>query len=400
MSMHLLMASRTTPFHSIGGMQSIAWDLAREFTRQGHKVTFLTTATRGGPSAGLHMLEGVNMVFLAGTTPEVYDRKWWRASQQYVLQGLAQEVDAVLSVSAAAASLLPLRERFRPGVKFLFQAHGTSWGEAVSKWRTGQAMAIAKSVKNLYWLFKDATIYPRFDHIVAVGDELGESFRHRPLTWMTGGAQCSTIANGVNTHFFGFDDAKRQTTRQTLGLPAHARVVLFAARLHPQKGCMEALAAFKRLLERNDSTTRDLRMLIVGHGEETSRLQQACATDANLSARVLMTGAVERSQMPGLMAASDLFLFPTLRKEGLPMNVLEALASGLPVITAPSLRSMLRELDVSYADPRSADAMADAMALELQHPAPTHRAPRIPANYTLQHCATRYMATLAPGVRA
>lgn len=399
MSMHLLMASRTTPFHSIGGMQSIAWDLAREFTRQGHRVTFLTTATQKGPSAGTHVVEGVNMVFLPGTTPEVYDRKWWRASQQYVLEGSMKEIDAVLSVSAAAASLLPLRDRFRPGVKFLFQAHGTSWGEAVSKWRTGQAMAFAKSVKNLYWLFKDATIYPRFDHIVAVGDELGESFKHAPLTWMTGTAKCSTISNGVNTEFFGFDCAQRQAVRQRLGLPVNSQVVLFAARLHPQKGGMEALHGFKELLGTTDPALDDLRMLIVGHGEETQRLQQAVAADAALSQRVVLTGAVERAQMPGLMAASDLFVFPTLRKEGLPMNVLEALASGLPVITSPDLQALLRDLDVAYANPRAPQALAAAMATGLRSADPLHRVPRIPATYTLQHCATRYVATLTPGAQ-
>jgi glycosyltransferase involved in cell wall biosynthesis len=400
--MHILMASRTTPFHSIGGMQSISWDLAREFVEQGHQVTFLTTRCLTAPYQGQRQIEGVSMVFLDDTTPEVYDGRWWRASKLFVERHLIDKVDAVLSVSAAAASLLPLRPRMKPGVQFVFQAHGSSWGEAVSKWATGRPLAIAKSVKNLYWMVKDATIYPRFDAIVSVGDELGRSFLEPPLRWMTGGARCSTIVNGVDKRFFGYATDRRLQTRLKWQIPPQARVVLFAARLHPQKGCLEAVAGFKQLLLRPE--LQDLHMLIVGHGEEFARLKAKVADDPALHGRITLTGAVERAAMPGLMSASDAFLFPTLRREGLPMNILEALANGLPVLTSPSLKSMLSELDVQYADPRSAESLAQVLQQILTSSASnggpsSHRDAKLPDAYTLGHCAARYVEALAPRAR-
>ena len=47
MTQHILGVARTLPFHSIGGMQAIAWDLFREFARLGHKVTVITTSIPG-----------------------------------------------------------------------------------------------------------------------------------------------------------------------------------------------------------------------------------------------------------------------------------------------------------------------------------------------------------------
>ena len=55
--------------------------------------------------------------------------------------------------------------------------------------------------------------------------------------------------------------------------------------------------------------------------------------------------AVSRAAMPEQLSAGDAFVFPVLGREGLPLNVLEALSIGLPCVCAESLRATFGALD-------------------------------------------------------
>ncbi|WP_220029383.1 hypothetical protein, partial [Legionella pneumophila] len=126
-------------------------------------VTVLTTAIPGRDSA--FEMEGVSVEPVFTAPAERYSVQWWRDSDAAALRIHAREpVGAVLRISSAAAEMSGFRA-VAPAVPFLFQAHGTSWGELQSKLRSGQPLQWLKSAKNLLSLFKDARIYRRFDHI-------------------------------------------------------------------------------------------------------------------------------------------------------------------------------------------------------------------------------------------
>lgn len=322
--MRILGVARTLPFHSIGGMQSIAWDLFREFAKEGHEVTVLTTRIAGEP-VGESMRDGVRVVALAGTSPERCNGAWWRLSAAW-FEVSYRNYDAVLSISSAAASIATKRS-LAPKMPFLFQAHGTSWGEVLSKWRTGRPLQIAKSVRNVYWLFKDAVIYRRFDKIVLVGDYLQRQFASLPVSLFARGVNTEVVFNGINEDEFYFSEEERIKVRESLGWSPSHKVTVYAARMHPQKGAALALRAFARLHPKENH-----RLLMVGPGEELRSLQDMAA-DLGCSSRVVFTGGVSRTALRGYLSAGDAFIFPTLRDEvGLTPNVLEALAVGLPVV--------------------------------------------------------------------
>ncbi|NAP77365.1 glycosyltransferase, partial [Escherichia coli] len=73
-----------------------------------------------------------------------------------------------------------------------------------------------------------------------------------------------------------------------------------------------------------------------GDGEEAGRLSQL-ASDLGISKNIIFLGGKERCELARLMQASDVFVFLTKRVEGLPLNVLEAMSSGLPVIISKHL---------------------------------------------------------------
>jgi len=112
--------------------------------------------------------------------------------------------------------------------------------------------------------------------------------------------------------------------RAELGLPAAAPVLVCVGRLAPQKDHPTLLAALARL-------PAEVVLLIVGgdpFGDGEARLRRAAA-ELRLGERARFLGI--RHDVPDLLAASDLFVLPSLW-EGLGLVFLEAMAVGLPVV--------------------------------------------------------------------
>ncbi|MCI0499182.1 MAG: glycosyltransferase family 4 protein [Planctomycetales bacterium] len=77
----------------------------------------------------------------------------------------------------------------------------------------------------------------------------------------------------------------------------------------------------------------DVRLTIVGEGNLLAELRKK-AVDLNLSDRVVLMGLVGRQQMPEVYRANDIFVMAS-QHEGMSNAMLEAIASGLPVVTTP-----------------------------------------------------------------
>lgn len=382
MTQHILALARTLPFHSIGGMQSIAWDLLRRFAQQGSRVSVLTTWVPG-QDAPFHM-DGVTVVPVPETTPERCNDKWWKGSRKEAERILKiAPPSVVFSVSSAGAGLLPLRPAM-PGVPFVFQAHGTSWGELISKWRTRHPVQMIKSLRNAYWLLKDVGIYKQFDAIALVGDVIEEQFRRPPLSWFVKSIRRVIIRNGIDTSIFQFSEKDRAFHRERWGWDGGDPVFVFAARLHAQKGLHQTINAFRLLHEDMPSA----RLLIIGDGDERQAAEEKTASFGN---SVRFVGGVPRASVPGLLSAADIFVFPTLRQEGLPMNVLEALAIGLPVVTSEEMREVLpSDLEVTYVPSQETNRLAKSM-WRCVVAGPRDGISRLPHLLSLDHCAESYL---------
>jgi glycosyltransferase involved in cell wall biosynthesis len=128
------------------------------------------------------------------------------------------------------------------------------------------------------------------------------------------------IPNGVDTQRFSpVPPEKKMQLRKTLGLPIESPIAIFSGRLVPGKHVDRLLAAWRNLQEEFPQAL----LLIIGSGEEESRLRQMSGEN------VQFIGQVE--DVTPYLQSSDFFVLPSAA-EGLSNALLEALSVGLPCI--------------------------------------------------------------------
>lgn len=378
----LIVLARALPQHCIGGMQTVAWDLATELVRQDIKVTVLTAEIPGRPVCFEE--QGVRVRALTGTPWHRYGHNWRLATRTVFQQELLAHCDLVLSVSAGGFGLLPLRERI-PTVPFVLQAHGTSIREIASKWRTGRPKAIATSIRNAAWVPRDLAAYRHFDAIVAVGDRVAADFKMWPVNRLVDRRLIKVIRNGIDTVRFRPDMNSRRRLRAEFGWSDELKVIISVGRLHKQKGLAYALEGFALLARRHPN----VRYAIVGEGPELRALKQH-AERLGIGPYVCFCGSVPRELIPSYLNAADVMLFTTTHAEGEPLNVLEALAVGLPVVASGHLypHGVPSEHILAVA-PSDATAVVTALQTALEFP--RSRQSVLPVGYTMTESVRAYL---------
>lgn len=164
------------------------------------------------------------------------------------------------------------------------------------------------------------------------------------------------IYNGVDLERFSGDG--RADARRELGIAHDAPVAVHVAQLRPEKGHDVLLAAAASVLERVPAA----RFLLVGDGALRAPIE-ARIRELGIAESVTLLGV--RHDVPRILAAADLALLPSKpRVETFPNSILEAMASGLPVVASRvgSLDEMVEDGVTGYLVPADdARALADAI---------------------------------------
>lgn len=153
----------------------------------------------------------------------------------------------------------------------------------------------------------------------------------RNVMMATGGSQESPSAkNPAVSWIFSTSLSNRQLADATpRALPKELGPrLLIACRQEAKKGTDVVLLALKEISSEFRGATLD----VVGGGSMLERYRKL-AESYGVAERVVFHGRVEQSKVVELMKDAHLFCFPTTASEGFPKVVLEAMASGLPVIT-------------------------------------------------------------------
>jgi glycosyltransferase involved in cell wall biosynthesis len=146
-----------------------------------------------------------------------------------------------------------------------------------------------------------------FHNIVVARDAL-EELRERGVPM----EKCSHISNGVDTGLFHPRPARIPDT------------IVFVGSLIPRKGVKYLLQAMTSLPER-------YRLEIAGDGPSRAKLEEA-VSQLGLTGRVAFLGALTQHELAELLGRCHTFVLPSL-SEGLPLSLLEAMASGCAVVS-------------------------------------------------------------------
>ncbi len=205
------------------------------------------------------------------------------------------------------------------------------------------------------------------DHVIALSDHV-RSFvsRHGRVD-----------SRRISRVYYGFDPEiyparPRTDIRRELSLPGDAFLFGIVARITEQKGHLDLLEAFARVVERRPAT----RLLIVGGPGYDLRFLRAVELGVSrleLEDRVIMTGA--RPDAFSIIGQLDCLVMPS-HWEGFGMVFLEALYQGVPVVAtiAGAIPEVVRHgIDGLLARPADPASLAETMDEMIERHAVFHK---------------------------
>ena len=162
--------------------------------------------------------------------------------------------------------------------------------------------------------------------------------------------------NGVNGERFRIRD--KDETRRSLGIPDHERLVTFVGNLVHEKGPDILIEALGRM----HAEGGNVRAALIGEGSEKQALLSRTAA-LGIRERVSFLGRLSPDDVARWIAASDVLCLPS-RREGCPNVVLEALASGRPVVAAAvgGVPELLSDISGEMVAPGDPEALAGGLS--------------------------------------
>jgi glycosyltransferase involved in cell wall biosynthesis len=229
----------------------------------------------------------------------------WRAFRALVAFLRAEKPDLVHGHMPISGFLARLAARVAGVPRVAYTCHGFLFNQPGPLWRRGISLVME-------WIGARLTTV-----LMTVSTEEARDAR-RLLQ-----ARATAIGNGRDPARFHPDAATRARIRAELGVPEDRVVVTIVSRLVRHKGHPELLTAMRDV--------PGAELWVVGnrlpsdHGEDL----EPYFVKSGLGDRLRRLGY--RDDIPALLAATDIFALPS-HFEGLPMSVIEAMLTGLPVV--------------------------------------------------------------------
>ena len=158
------------------------------------------------------------------------------------------------------------------------------------------------------------------------------------------------IPNGIDVRRFGPDKPPVKN------LEKYSPKILFVGRFEPRKGLKYLLQAFPRVL----AAFPDAKLVVVGRGVLEKYYRRY--VEDHIKDHVIFAGFASRDELPSYYASCDIFCSPATGAESFGIILLEAMASGKPIVASdiPGYRTVMEDNEEGlFFTPCDPDALAE-----------------------------------------
>jgi len=309
-------------------MQNHAKLLLEGLAARGHEITVISTRH---PSGIEYERKGnIRLHYLSHTIFGSARREWRNESLQAFLDlNKINRFDVICSQQAIFPSIPTEIRSNIPIITFIQGHEGWMLLSEVNRFVSlrSNAYSFLKSIFSFiyYYSMYEFLNYRKSTVIVPPSDEVARSLRR---WFFLSSNKIKTIYNGVDTNRFRPDIKAQERILGKYPQLLGKSVILFLSHVTRQKGLHLLIQIAPSLILQHPN----LMIMVVGGGnyfEEAKRL----SLQLGVADHVLFTDMVDIDSIPDYINSADIFVLPTLRKEGLPLSILEAMACKKPVIT-------------------------------------------------------------------
>ena len=295
-------------YPSIGGVQSHIAGLASELERRGHEAVILAKQVRAdllnGSTLTLQSHKKVFYVKSIFPLPIILVPPRPAEIREVITRGRFDIVHAHHAFTPTSLLSISSAEKLR-----------------VPSILTNHTIFLASDAKHI-WVPASYVLYPyrryinKASLITAVSRAAAKFIEH-----FAKGKEIIVVPNGVDVERFTFVAVKTSLLEEP--------TILYVGRLAYRKGLHVLVRAIPLVLKE----IPDAQLLIVGEGYMDSFLKMLIKS-LNLEENVKMLGFISDENLPELYASSHLFVLPSLHCESFGVTLLEAMASGRPIIAS------------------------------------------------------------------
>ncbi len=310
------------PEWQFGGPVRAVYELSRALADRGNDVTIWTSRMSSGSeqhgfsdNAGISDMGSLNVVRYS-----VVSQRFSRRTLMFITPRMLLDLAAVrdfdiihLHDSRSFQNVVMSKAARSNGVPYVLSPHG-SLGYEFGK----------VPLKRAYDMLWNRAILGNARRVVAL-----TPFESRQLAELGVLAEkISVIPNGIERPDIGSAHLSRQQTRAKLGLSKETIAILFVGRVAPIKG-VDLIVPILAELDKHDL---NVRFLVAGPDYGGKDILEKQVAEYKCEDRVEYWGYITNPFKTALYWASDIFLLPSA-SEGLPIAALEAIGSGLPVVS-------------------------------------------------------------------
>lgn len=316
----------------LGGVTEHVWHLGRELERRGHSVTVITGGAKNPDDRGLRVLRHGFQVPLPGNGANVHVTWGWKLGrmlqrieeqEHFDIVHIQSPVDVGLPIIASKTMRTPkvgTHHSFRDSYAFtdtVFRIFRRTYDDAVTK--IARHIAVSSSAQAMCRRY-----YPDVD--------------------------IEIIPNGIDTERFS------PQVQPILNTTDGTFTILFVGRMDPRKGAKYLFAALPYL----ESVLAEYRILVVGTG--WMKKYYDTYIPFKLRRRVTFVGFASPEDLPRYYRSADVYCSPATGGESFGIVLLEAMASGVPIVASriDGYREVMSDGEEGlFAEPKNPRSLAE-----------------------------------------